>query len=196
MTYGYVRVSTINQNTDRQVIELQKEGLEDKLIFIDKQSGKDFNRKNYKRLIRVLKDNDLLIIKSIDRLGRDYEMIQEEWKRITKKIKADIKVLDMPLLDTRIEGKTLVGKFIGDIALQVLSFVAQSERENIRQRQAEGIKIAKEKGIHMGRPKYVLPDNFDEVVCRYKNNEITNSEAIKMLNMSRGSFFKYLKNHY
>ena len=120
-------------------------------------------------------------------------MIQSEWKIITKTIKADIKVLDMPLLDTRIEAKTLVGKFIGDIVLQVLSFVAQNERENIRQRQAEGIKIAKEKGIHMGRPKYVLPCNFEEIVHRFKNRELTNVEARKILNMSRGTFFKYLK---
>ena len=193
MEYGYIRVSTITQNIDRQLVELKHEGLNEDQIFIDKQSGKDFNRKGYKKLLKKLKENDLIIIKSIDRLGRDYEMIQSEWKRITKTIKADIKVLDMPLLDTRIEGKTLVGKFIGDIVLQVLSFVAQNERENIRQRQAEGIKIAKEKGIHMGRPKYVLPDNFNDIATQFRNREITNVEARKILNMSRGTFFKYLK---
>ena len=193
MEYGYIRVSTVTQNIDRQLVELKNEGLMDNQIFIDKQSGKDFNRKSYIRLIRKLKENDLIIIKSIDRLGRDYEMIQSEWKTITKTIRADIKVLDMPLLDTRIEGKSLVGKFIGDIVLQVLSFVAQNERENIRQRQAEGIKIAREKGIHMGRPKYVLPNNFMEVALKFKNRELTNIEARKILNMSRGTFFKYLK---
>ena len=193
MEYGYIRVSAITQNIDRQLVELMNEGLNENQIFIDKQSGKDFNRKNYKKLIGKLRENDLVIIKSIDRLGRDYEMIQSEWRRITKIIKADIKVLDMPLLDTRIEGKTLVGKFIGDIVLQVLSFVAQNERENIRQRQAEGIKIAKEKGIHMGRPKYVLPDNFGEIVTNFRNRKITNIEARKILKMSRGTFFKYLK---
>ena len=193
MEYGYIRVSAITQNIDRQLVELMNEGLNENQIFIDKQSGKDFNRKNYKKLIGKLRENDLVIIKSIDRLGRDYEMIQSEWRRITKIIKADIKVLDMPLLDTRIEGKTLVGKFIGDIVLQVLSFVAQNERENIRQRQAEGIKIAKEKGIHMGRPKYVLPDDFIRIATKFKNREITNIEARKILNMSRGTFFKYLK---
>ncbi len=195
MEYGYVRVSTATQSIDRQIVEMKKEGLSDEQIYVDKQSGKDFNRKSYKRLIRKVKEGDLVIIKSIDRLGRNYEMIQDEWKRITKKIKADIKVIDMPILDTRIEGKNLVGKFIGDIVLQVLSFVAQNERENIRQRQAEGIKIAKAKGIHMGRPNYVLPNNFQEVIKKYSKQELTSSEARKALNMSRGTFFKYLKRY-
>ena len=150
--YGYVRVSTTTQNVDRQLDEMFKQGLDEKQIYIDKQSGKDFERPNYQKMKKRLKENDLLIIKSIDRLGRNYEMIIEEWSSITKDIKADIVVLDFPLLDTRTDNKNLVGKFISDIVLQVLSFVAQNERENIRQRQAEGIKIAKEKGIHMGRP--------------------------------------------
>ena len=152
MEYGYVRVSTTTQNVDRQLDEMFKQGLDEKQIYIDKQSGKDFERPNYQKMKKRLKENDLLIIKSIDRLGRNYEMIIEEWSSITKDIKADIVVLDFPLLDTRTDNKNLVGKFISDIVLQVLSFVAQNERENIRQRQAEGIKIAKEKGIHMGRP--------------------------------------------
>ena len=147
MKYGYVRVSTTTQNVDRQLDEMFKQGLDEKQIYIDKQSGKDFERPNYQKMKKRLKENDLLIIKSIDRLGRNYEMIIEEWSSITKDIKADIVVLDFPLLDTRTDNKNLVGKFISDIVLQVLSFVAQNERENIRQRQAEGIKIAKEKGI-------------------------------------------------
>jgi len=193
MKYGYVRVSTISQNIDRQMEEINKQNVEDKNIYIDYQSGKDFDRKNYQRLINKLKKNDLLIIKSIDRLGRDYNMIQEEWKRITKYIEADIMVIDMPLLDTRIEGKNLVGKFISDIVLQVLSFVAQNERENIKQRQAEGIRIAKAKGIHMGRPSYKLPANFEDVIKIYLQHKINNKEAQRILKMSRGSFFKYLK---
>ena len=144
MEYGYVRVSTTTQNVDRQLDEMFKQGLDEKQIYIDKQSGKDFERPNYQKMKKRLKENDLLIIKSIDRLGRNYEMIIEEWSSITKDIKADIVVLDFPLLDTRTDNKNLVGKFISDIVLQVLSFVAQNERENIRQRQAEGIKIAKE----------------------------------------------------
>lgn len=195
MKYGYVRVSSITQNTARQMEEMYAQGLTNKYIYVDKQSGKDFERKNYKRLKRKLKKDDLLIIKSIDRLGRNYEMIIEEWSKITKTIEANIFVIDFPLLDTRVEGKNLVGKFIADIVLQVLSFVAQNERENIRKRQAEGIKIAKEKGVHMGRPKYKLPSNFEEIVTKYKNHELTNVEASKILNMSRGTFFKYSKEY-
>ena len=164
MEYGYVRVSTVSQNIDRQIDEMYKLGLRSKQIYIDKQSGKDFNREKYQKLKRKLKKNDLLIVKSIDRLGRDYKMIIEEWHHITKVIEADILVIDMPLLDTRNDATNLVGKFISDIVLQILSFVAETERENIRQRQAEGIRLAKERGVHMGRPKYVLPDNFNEVL--------------------------------
>ena len=163
MEYGYVRVSTTTQNVDRQLDEMFKQGLDEKQIYIDKQSGKDFERPNYQKMKKRLKENDLLIIKSIDRLGRNYEMIIEEWSSITKDIKADIVVLDFPLLDTRTDNKNLVGKFISDIVLQVLSFVAQNERENIRQRQAEGIKIAKEKGIHMGRPPYQITSDFIQI---------------------------------
>lgn len=193
MNYGYVRVSTTTQKIDRQMEEMYNEGLIKKNIFIDKQSGKDFNRKNYQRLKRKLKKGDLLIIKSIDRLGRNYEMIIQEWTEITKIIEADIFVIDFPLLDTRIEGNNLIGKFISDIVLQVLSFVAQNERENIRQRQLEGIRIAKLKGIHLGRPKYILPNNFDKVLIKYRNKELTNKEALKMLKMNRSTFYKYAK---
>ena len=184
MEYGYVRVSTTTQNVDRQLDEMFKQGLDEKQIYIDKQSGKDFERPNYQKMKKRLKENDLLIIKSIDRLGRNYEMIIEEWSSITKDIKADIVVLDFPLLDTRTDNKNLVGKFISDIVLQVLSFVAQNERENIRKRQAEEIRIVKEKGVHLGRPKYKLPDNF---------KEITNVQAAKLLNMKRCTFLKYSK---
>ena len=193
MKYAYVRVSTASQNIDRQMEEMFRQDIEFKNIFIDYQSGKDFERKNYQKLIKRLKKDDLLVIKSIDRLGRDYNMILDEWKKITKIIEADIMVIDMPLLDTRVEGKNLVGKFISDIVLQVLSFVAQNERENIKQRQAEGIRIAKAKGVHMGRPNYVLPNNYEHVINKYIKREINNKEAQQLLNMSIGTFFKYLK---
>jgi DNA invertase Pin-like site-specific DNA recombinase len=193
MKYAYVRVSSITQNIDRQMEEMYKMGLSKKNIYIDKQSGKDFNRPKYQKLKKKLKKGDLLIIKSIDRLGRNYEMIIEEWSTLTKKIECDILVIDMPLLDTRVDGKNLVGKFISDIVLQIPSFVAQNERETIRQRQAEGIRIAKEKGIHMGRPKYILPDNFDDVIKDYHQGLITYQEAMEALKMSRGTFFKYSK---
>lgn len=193
MNYGYVRVSTINQNIDRQLEELRNFGLEKKHIYVDYESGKDFQRKNYQKLLRKLKKDDLLVVKSIDRLGRNYEMIIEEWKRITKEIKADIKVLDMPLLDTRIDGNNLVGKFISDIVLQILSFVAQNERENIKQRQAEGIKIAKEKGVKFGRPGVKLPENYIDIFHQYINKEINNEIACTALGIKRSTFFKYFK---
>ena len=193
MDYGYVRVSSISQNIERQMDEMYKNGLSKKNIYIDKQSGKDFNRTNYQKLKRKLKKDDLLIVKSIDRLGRNYEMIINEWTEITKVIEADIYVIDFSLLDTRIEGKNLVGKFISDIVLQVLSFVAQNERENIKQRQADGIRLARERGVHLGRPPYKLPDNFKEIANKYHKKEITNFTAAKLLNMNRGTFLKYAK---
>jgi len=193
MIYGYVRVSSTTQNIDRQMEEMKKYGLTPEVIYVDKQSGKDFERSAYQLLKKKLQKNDLLIIKSIDRLGRNYDMIIEEWSSITKDIDANIFVIDFPLLDTRIENKNLVGKFISDIVLQVLSFVAQNERENIRKRQAEGIRLAKEKGIHMGRPCYRLPDNFESVVKLFHNKIITNVEAARILKMNRGTFLKYAK---
>ena len=195
MNYGYVRVSSITQNIDRQMEEMHKWGLKDKYIYVDKQSGKDFERPNYQIMKKKLRQNDLLIIKSIDRLGRNYEMIIKEWQELTKEINCDIVVIDFPLLDTRVDAENLVGKFISDIVLQVLSFVAQNERENIRQRQAEGIRIAKEKGIHMGRPRLILPDNFNDIVVKYYNKEITNTDAAKQLNMARTTFLKYAKEY-
>ncbi len=192
MKYGYVRVSTKEQNIDRQLVEMYEQGLNDKTIFIDKQSGKDFERDEYQKLKKKLKSGDLLIIKSIDRLGRNYDMIIDEWRTLVNDMNVDIQVLDMPLLDTRTEGKNLVGKFISDIVLQILSFVAENERENIKKRQAEGIRIAKEKGKHLGRPKLKLPKNFTIIANQYKKKEITLAEALSSLNMSRSRFYKNL----
>ena len=193
MKYGYVRVSTAQQHIDRQIEALLELGLDKSCIYIDYESGKDFNRRNYKKLISKLKKDDLVIIKSIDRLGRDYNMIIDEWRLITKEKEANIMVIDMPLLDTRIEGKNLVGKFISDIVLQVLSFVAQNERETMRVRQAEGIKTAKARGVKFGRPRITLPNNFEIVTRQYLNKEISNQKACEILNMSRGTFYRYLK---
>ena len=193
MIFAYIRVSTKQQKIDRQYEEIKELGVDDKHIYIDKESGKDFDRTNYQKLIRKIKKDDLLIIKSIDRLGRNYHMILDEWARITKTIGADIKVIDMPLLDTRIEGRNLVGKFISDIVLQVLSFVAENERTNIKQRQAEGIRIAKEKGVKFGRPNKILPSNTDEILSKYINHEINNIEAAKIIGVSRGTFFRLVK---
>ena len=192
MKYGYVRVSTKEQNIDRQLVEMYAQGLNDKTIFIDKQSGKDFERDEYQKLKKKLKSGDLLIIKSIDRLGRNYDMIIDEWRTLVNDMNVDIQVLDMPLLDTRTEGKNLVGKFISDIVLQILSFVAENERENIKKRQAEGIRIAKEKGKHLGRPKLKLPKNFTIIANQYKKKEITLAEALSSLKMNRSSFYKNL----
>lgn len=191
MNYGYVRVSSITQNIERQMEEMNHYNIKKENIYIDKQSGKNFERINYQKLKKKLKKNDFLIIKSIDRLGRNYEMIINEWKELTKKIEVDIFVIDMPLLDTRIDGKNLVGKFISDIVLQILSFVAETERDNIKARQAEGIQIAKEKGVHMGRPKYKLPNNFNVVAKNYSSKKISCEEAITTLKMSKSTFLKY-----
>ena len=193
MIFAYIRVSTKQQKIDRQYEEIKELGVDDKRIYIDKESGKNFDRSNYQKLIRKIKKDDLLIVKSIDRLGRNYKMILDEWAYITTTKEADIKVLDMPLLDTRIEGKNLVGQFISDIVLQVLSFVAENERNNIRERQAEGIRIAKEKGVKFGRPKVSTPPNTNEILDKYINHEITNTEAAELLDVSRGTFFRLVK---
>lgn len=192
MKYGYVRVSTKEQNIDRQLSCMYSQGLDDNTIFIDKQSGKDFERDEYQKLKKTLKSGDLLIIKSIDRLGRNYDMIIDEWRTLVNDMNVDIQVLDMPLLDTRTEGKNLVGKFISDIVLQILSFVAENERENIKKRQAEGIRIAKEKGKHLGRPKIKPPKNFNEIANQYKKKEITLADALLSLKMTRSTFYKYI----
>ena len=193
MNYGYARVSTINQHLDRQIDELHKAGLLDSQIFIDKESGKDFNRINYKRLLKKLKSGDVLYVKSIDRLGRNYNMILDEWRILTKEKDIDIVVIDMPLLDTRIEGKNLVGKFIADVVLQVLSFVAENEREIMRQRQSEGIKMAKARGVKFGRPSAAIPDNFIEIISLYKSGKINSKKAVEMSGLSRGTFYRKLQ---
>lgn len=185
--YGYVRVSTKEQNEDRQLIALHDVGVMQKNIYMDKQSGKDFNRPQYKKLLKKIKPGDLLYIKSIDRLGRNYEEIQNQWRIITKEKNTDINVIDMPLLDTR-RGKDLLGTFISDLVLQLLSFVAENERTNIKQRQAEGIAAAKAKGIRFGRPPKPLPDNYHEAYQRWKQGEITGTAAAKECGMPLSTF--------
>ena len=186
-TYGYIRVSTREQNEDRQLIALREMSIPEQNIFMDKQSGKDFNRPQYKRLVKKLKPDDLLYIKSIDRLGRNYEEIQNQWRILTKEKKIDIVVLDMPLLDTR-RGKDLMGTFLSDIVLQVLSFVAENERTNIRQRQAEGIAAAKARGVRFGRPPRPLPENYHSAYQRWKAGAITGTAAAKECGMPLSTF--------
>jgi DNA invertase Pin-like site-specific DNA recombinase len=185
--YGYVRVSTKEQNEDRQLIALNEAGVPEKNIYMDKRSGKDFNRPQYKKLLRKIKPGDLLYIKSIDRLGRNYEEIQNQWRIITKDKGCDIYVIDMPLLDTR-RGKDLLGTFISDLVLQLLSFVAENERTNIKLRQAEGIAAAKAKGVRFGRPPAPLPQNFHPVYQRWKQGEITGTKAAKECGMPLSTF--------
>ena len=185
--YGYIRVSSRDQNEDRQMIALKEMGIAKKNIYLDKQSGKDFNRPQYTKLLRKLKKDDLLYIKSIDRLGRNYEEILQQWRVLTKEKNVDIVVLDMPLLDTR-RGKDLMGTFLSDIVLQVLSFVAENERTNIRQRQAEGIAAAKARGVKFGRPAKPLPDNFDNCYQRWKQGELTGTAAAKECGMPLATF--------
>ena len=187
-TYGYVRVSTREQSVDRQMIAMREIGVPEANIFMDKQSGKDFERPQYRRLVRRMKKDDLLYIKSIDRLGRNYEEIQNQWRILTKEKRVDICVIDMPLLDTR-RGKDLVGTFLSDIVLQVLSFVAENERTNIRQRQAEGIAAAKARGVRFGRPPAPLPPNFHEAYQRWRGKMISVSQAAAACGMPRSTFF-------
>ena len=186
--YGYVRVSSREQNEDRQIIAMREMQVPEENIYIDKQSGKDFNRPQYKRLMRRLKSDDLIYIKSIDRLGRNYEEILEQWKVITKEKRADLFVMDMPLLDTRRE-KNLLGTFISDLVLALLSYVAENERITIRQRQAEGIAAAKARGVHFGRTPKPLPENFYEIYQQWKMKKISLSEAAKACGMPTSSFF-------
>ena len=185
--YGYIRVSTREQNEDRQILALKELSIPEKNLFIDKQSGKDFERPQYRKMVRKLKKDDLLYIKSIDRLGRNYAEILEQWRILTKEKGIDIVVLDMPLLDTR-RGKDLMGTFLSDIVLQVLSFVAENERINIRQRQAEGIAAAKARGVRFGRPPKPLPENFHFLYQQWKNGEITGSAAAKACGMPLATF--------
>lgn len=185
--YGYIRVSTKEQNEDRQILALKELAIPPKNLFIDKQSGKDFKRPQYQQMMRELKKDDLLYLKSIDRLGRNYSEILEQWRIVTKEKGADIVVLDMPLLDTR-RGKDLMGTFLSDIVLQILSFVAENERINIRQRQAEGIAAAKARGVRFGRPPKPLPENFSQLYQKWKAGKITASAAAHLCGMPLSTF--------
>ena len=191
-TYGYVRVSTKEQHSDRQFHALTEANVAAKNIFTDKLSGKDFERPQYKKLLKKLKSGDRLIIKSIDRLGRDYKEIVEQWQIITKELRADIIVLDMPLLDTTVY-RDLLGTLISDVILQILSFVAQNEREVMLTRQAEGIIEAKKRGIKFGRPKIILPPDFVNIKEDYQNKKISSREAAELLNVSQNTFLKRLR---
>lgn len=192
--YGYARVSSFDQNEERQLIALADKGVDREDIYIDKQSGKNFERPAYKQMIKRLKPGDLLYILSIDRLGRNYEEIQRQWRILTKEIGVDICVIDMPLLDTR-QGKDLMGTFIADLVLQILSFVAQSERESIKKRQAEGIAAAKLRGISCGRPEIPLPEDFTQTVRLWGEKLITTEAALKKCGMSRTTFYRRRREH-
>ena len=190
--FGYARVSSKEQNEERQIVAFKNYGIDERDIYIDKQSGKDFDREQYNILKHILRENDVLVIKSIDRLGRNYNMIIDEWKDITKNIKADIVVIDMPLLDTT-KNKDLLGTFISDLILQILSYVAEQERTFIKQRQKEGISTAMNKGIKFGRPTIEKPQNYDIVVSKWKNKEIRAKEAIEQLGLKPSTFYNMVK---
>ena len=190
--YGYVRVSSQEQNEDRQLIAMAEAGVARGNIFMDKQSGKDFERPNYKRLMKKLRPGDTLIIKSIDRLGRNYEEIQNQWRIITKEKKVDIVVIDMPLLDTR-RDKNLLGTFISDLVLQLLSFISENERTTIRQRQAEGIAAAKKRGVRFGRPTKEAPPDFDELIAKWQKKEMPLDEILRQYGMSESTFYRRLR---
>lgn len=192
--YGYIRVSTREQNIERQMLALLDEEVNRRNIYIDKQSGKDFQRPAYVKMIRRVREGDLIVIKSIDRLGRNYQEIMEQWRVITKEKKADIRILDMPLLDTA-KTKDLLGTFISDIVLQLLSFVAENERDNIRQRQAEGIAAAKAKGVQFGRPVIPLPENFPELYREWETSRISLEEFAKRCNMGRSTIYKHIEKY-
>ncbi len=192
--YGYVRVSSADQKEDRQILEMQQLKIDERNIYIDKQSGKDFNRTNYQRLLNDLCEGDLLYVKSIDRLGRNYKEIQEQWRLLTKEMEVDVVVLDMPLLDTRVY-KDLMGTFIADLVLQVLSFVAENERINIRKRQEEGIRAAKLKGVEFGRPQIVVPDNFGSLVKQWERELMRAEDVAKESKMSIATFYRRLREY-
>ena len=193
IVYGYIRVSTKAQNEDRQRIALAEFPVPEENIFMDKLSGKDFNRPQYKKLMRKLRAGDSLVIKSIDRLGRNYEEILNQWRIITKEKKADIVVLDMPLLDTRQTGRDLTGTFVADLVLQILSYVAQTERENIKQRQKEGIAAAKLRGVQFGRPRKPIPDNFEQIKMDWEQKKITSREAANQLKVAQDTFLRWVR---
>lgn len=186
--YGYVRVSTREQNEDRQMIAMKEAGINKKNIYMDKLSGKDFNRPMYQKLLKKLKENDVLYIKSIDRLGRNYEEILEQWRILTKEKNVDVVVMDMPILDTR-KGKDLLGTLIADLVLTLLSYVSENERSNIKSRQKEGIEAAKQRGVQFGRPPKTLPDNFEQICTKWRKKEITADEAAKLCNLTKATFY-------
>lgn len=192
--YGYVRVSSKDQNEERQMAAMKQVDVAGENIFVDKQSGKSFDRPEYLKLKEMLKKGDLVYILSIDRLGRNYEEIQNQWKILTKEIKVDICVIDMPLLDTR-NGKDLMGTFIADLVLQILSFVADNERTNIRKRQEQGIAAAKANGVRFGRPETPVPDNFGEIVGKWERGKLKFVEAIKECDMSQATFYRRLREY-
>ena len=192
--YGYVRVSSCEQNEDRQIIAMQKARVPKKNIYLDKQSGKDFERPKYREMVSILHSDDLVYIKSIDRLGRNYKDIVEQWQYLTRVKKVDIVVIEMPLLDTR-RGKDLLGTFLSDVVLQVLSFVAENERTSIRNRQREGIEAAKKRGVKFGRPALQTPDNFEEILRMWQDKQINVSEAASMCGFSRTSFYNYARKY-
>ena len=192
--YGYARVSTVNQNEDRQLAALLNKGVDEKNIFIDKQSGSDFDRPQYNRLLKKIRCGDLLYISSIDRLGRNYEGIREQWQRLSKELGADICVLDMPLLDTR-TGKDLLGTFISDLVLQILSFVAQSERESIKKRQAEGIAAAKARGVKFGRPEKALPGDFEQMTRLWCGKNLPLSGILSACQISESTFYRRIREY-
>ena len=192
--YAYVRVSSSDQNEDRQLAAMADAGIKSENIFIDKQSGKDFDRPQYIRMVNILKEDDLLFILSIDRLGRNYEEIQRQWRILTKEIGIDICVIDMPLLDTR-NGKDLMGTFIADLVLQILSFVAQTERDSIKRRQAQGIAAAKARGVHFGRPRKETPHDFPEIVRLWKLGIMSTAEVLKRCKISESTFYRRRKRY-
>lgn len=190
--YGYVRVSSTDQNEERQLVALRDQGVSEDCIYLDKQSGKDFDRPQYRRLVRRLRPGDLLYVLSIDRLGRNYQEIQAQWRILTHERGADICVLDMPLLDTR-RDKDLMGTFIADLVLQILSFVAQSERENIRRRQAQGIAAAKARGVRFGRPVKAAPENFASTVAAWEQGQLTLNQVLARTGLTRSTFYRRLR---
>lgn len=190
--FGYVRVSSMEQNEERQVIALKKAGIPVSRIFMDKQSGKDFHRTNYEKMVSLLRQGDLLYVMSIDRLGRNYAEILNQWRMLTKGIGIDICVMDMPLLDTR-NGKDLMGTFIADLVLQILSFVAENERENIRRRQQQGIAAAKMRGVRFGRPKSEVPEDFGGIVEEWREGKIKFDEVLERCQMSKSTFYRRLR---
>ena len=192
--YAYVRVSSVDQNEERQLVAMREKQVPEENIYIDKQSGKDFERPQYQRLISRLQSGDLLYLLSIDRLGRNYVEIQNQWRILTKEIGIDICVIDMPLLDTR-QHKDLMGTFIADLVLQILSFVSQSERENIRKRQAQGIAAAKARGVHMGRPEKKAPGDFPEIVKAWEKNKITLREAVERSGLGKTTFYRRVREY-